>query len=325
MSMIILLDTALAAIDRIEDPEVPLDRALLAGEAVSDKAMLLYLAREIILKSASERLSSTYEGDHSVGQRRADQYLWLSWFVCGIYAEKNNISVEECFGGHLPKAKKEVGCLLGGGELSFEDVPMTNCDLALFRSLSVRVVYRSAREMGLVGGKKGMKLFAHLMLSLEKIAKEISAETGRPRDLAVSLWSLQGQATAMAFLDKEQQIQLNRRVVERVCDLDTSALEDPDIQFVYDLAMLGLAENDPDFLRLFGEDVWVEIVGRAYDCCYPDFPGRALALAKYLDGLGRNDEADGLIQKALSLQSYEFGKPSQIAQVHSYLSSVRQS
>jgi len=174
-------------------------------------------------------------------------------------------------------------------------------------------------------GEKGMKFFAELMLTLEKIAKETSEENGRPRGLAVSLLALQGRATAMAFLDKEQQIQLNRRVVERVCDLGASALEDPDIQFVYDLAMLGLAENDPRFLRLFGEETWIELVSRAYDRRYPDFPGRALALAKYLDDLGRNDEADGFIQMVLSLQAQKFGKPAQIAMVRAYLSSTRPS
>lgn len=338
----VIEDAALAAIHLIEDPEVSLGRVLVSGESVSDKELLLRLAREIVLQSASRKLSSSYEGDRMIGRLRARYYLRLVRFVCREEAAALGPLADGRFAHLLREAKKEVryflaegeekeglGRLWGfGGGLHFDSAPLTSRDLALFRSLCVRVVYRSARAKIAAEGDKAdrkkknrMYFFAKIMLVLEKIAKETSEETGRPRDLAVSLWALQGRATAMAFLDKGEQIQLNRKTVERICDLGASALEDPDIRFVYDLAMLGLAENDSHFLRLFGEETWIELVSRAYDRHYPDFPGRALTLVKYLDGLGRNDEADGFIQKALS--AHNFGKPSQVAMVYKYLGEKR--
>ena len=319
-------DTSLAAISLVEDHTVPLDRVLVLDAPVSSKMLLLQLARKIILGAAYERMASNNQGVREGGRKLADSYSTLVSYVREIRVTVSGIDL--LFPFYRQRWVFERGLIRKGEVPHVDNSPVTDRDFALLCSLCVRVFSRSAQAIVAatgdntnLQGRSEAAVFCELMAVISGIATEFAKGTGHSRDRAASLFALRGQAEAMPFLKKHQQVRLNRGVVNQIRDMGASALEDPDTQFVYDLAMLGLAENDPNFLRMFGEETWVELVDRAYIRCYPDFPGRALALAKYLDKLGRNEEADGFIQKAVSPQGREFGKPLQVTMVHAYLSS----
>lgn len=163
-----------------------------------------------------------------------------------------------------------------------------------------------------------MKRFADSMSANGQLAKAKG-------DDAMYLLMLQGVATAYSWIgERSQTVSISKDIAKQAIKLDPDEA-DPNVQLVYDMALCGIAENDPS-CRDQRIAEWVAAVTRAKERDYPDFPGRALCLAKYLDeSLARSGNhtfydhaADALLSDAL-LATTEFRKPYQIAAVWEYM------
>jgi len=174
-----------------------------------------------------------------------------------------------------------------------------------------RALMRSAAEGEPARGRSLMEEFAGKMAGLARQAEEEG-------DTPLALLAMHNQASALGLLGHtDEQNLLNRVVFGRIAELPGEA--DQELQFVFDKALFGLIENDPALLGEVGLNYWVAAVSRAETQRFPDFPGRALRLARYLDNaVGDLDGAEDLLERALRS---EFGKADQIQDVRDYLAS----
>lgn len=112
----------------------------------------------------------------------------------------------------------------------------------------------------------------------------------------------------------ETGISLNTGIVQYyvdLCDGDVSELSD-DAFFVYTKAVAGLVENNEEFRNEFGVDKWGQFVMGMAERQYPDYPGRALRLARHY---ATNDDLQGaidLLTYAVSDEVRTYGKHDQV-------------
>lgn len=123
---------------------------------------------------------------------------------------------------------------------------------------------------------------------------------------AASAYGLIGQAISQRVLNRA----ISDWYLEQ-CHDDISQLS-PDGYFVYHKAFFGLVENDEAFRDEVGVEKWAQTVMRMAEERFPDYPGRALRLARYYRSAGEPQAAFDLLHHATSDEIKQYGKVDQI-------------
>lgn len=114
---------------------------------------------------------------------------------------------------------------------------------------------------------------------------------------------------------KAEQNKLNHMLWSQIEKLDPEEQVDPDIRFVRSKIFFGLLENDRDFAQSISLDLWATYVADLEADRYPDFPGRALRLAREYMKAGKLQKAIALLVQAVACN---FGKEDQIRDALAY-------
>ena len=220
-----------------------------------------------------------------------------------------------------------------GGELPGYLNAMTKEMLAI----TVRELYRPARaKLNSTDpaikeeGRRGMLLFARIQYafaneaeaeanalrnSMEAVAENRPmVETIYERMMTAEL-ARHNAASAIGWTSKDEQNKVNRAVLNHLQGVP-SEFRDENWRFVNSKVLFGLYENDAEFAATV--EIWQlhEGVMDLWKDRYPDFPGRALRLAKKYVEMGDNKPAIVLLKEAISA---DFGKEDQRKDAQAYL------
>ena len=190
-----------------------------------------------------------------------------------------------------------------GSGKPLEEMLSCGSEIRMTLALDVRTKYRPARALlrspdTKEQGVEGMRSFVQAAMSTARAAEQAG-------DFAAAMLAKHNAASAAGWFDKEQQCQINREVLA-----SASLLPDgKDRDFILDKCFWALVENDPSF-SISVEQVAVRVLSMEVNQ-FPDFPGRAMRLAKHLLESGDRETAISWLQRAVRA---EFGKADQRAE-----------
>jgi hypothetical protein len=205
--------------------------------------------------------------------------------------------------------------LEGGGKPLAELIGQPGVtDFRLLVLLAVREIYRPARAKMRSDNPDVQGVGRDEMREFANVCRVVSGRAREKHDLALALLALHNAASAYGVLGETTvQNMFNVQVVREI-EAVAGWEKDPDLRFVHTKAFFGRVENDTEHVITTQE--WWQAVARLSEDRYPDYPGRALRLARYLDEIGQVQEAGILLARA---RAADFGKPDQLADVEAYL------
>lgn len=186
-----------------------------------------------------------------------------------------------------------------------------------FLAHCVRECYRPARKMLGDTAAPSKATIGTLLMRAFIVVMEAMAERFRVEgDFLASFLALHNAASAHGMLgDKHSQNAGNRAALEYLnIFVDGGKLtkaEEAEVAFLRSKIFFGLLENDPEFATTVDVNEWDRRVWELHKYCYPDFPGRALRLAKYLE---EKDLEGNILPITILLtmaEKAEFGKEDQ--------------
>jgi len=198
---------------------------------------------------------------------------------------------------------------------------------------SVRTIYRSARAK-IISADSGLKkegfeemgLFADAQeiiagiaeLNAKKLRALKKTEEAFLNEMAAFL-ARHNAASAVGWSSKKKQNKMNRAVMEGLQKISRKK-RDENWRFVHSKVFFGILENDKKFSGHIKMREWEKAVDGLFLDKSPDFPGRALRLARKFASGSRMPEAEKILKKAVSAQ---FGKEDQRREAEAYLKTFR--
>jgi hypothetical protein len=118
--------------------------------------------------------------------------------------------------------------------------------------------------------------------------------------------------------DTAKQNAINRMIMDMFVRpaLKSEVTQNPETAFVYQKIFFGLLENDAEFAKDVSATQWEAAVDALEAGTYPDFPGRAVRLARTQTAQGRVADAVNLLMRAVAAT---FGKEDQRADAQALL------
>ncbi len=198
-------------------------------------------------------------------------------------------------------------------------------------AVSVRTIYRPARakitSFDPALKKEGIREMDFFVKTQKNIAKKAKADAKDFRnsgDMANAFLhervvdlARHNAASAMGWSSKKDQNKINNDIFENLQKTPKKE-RDENWRFVHSKVFFGLLENDEGFSKNIDMRSWENAVDNLFQDKYPDFPGRALRLAKEYAKQNKKSLAKKILQKAIAAK---FGKEDQRAEARAYLKS----
>ena len=201
-------------------------------------------------------------------------------------------------------------------ELAGKDAPLPEWDKASERerfAINVRRRYRPARALVGQPGReddvvRGMWRYALAQQRLD------ASKDPEPKVFFALVFNTRGCVSG--FLEnRNSQNNLNHKGLRLLLEIPKEQrLED--WHYVYSKIFFGLLEKDQGFFGNVSLDEWKAAVDALEEHRSPNFPGRALFLARHLFDLGEADEAIKILERA---SAAEYGKDDQLREVEEFL------